>query len=161
MLKSFTLSSWPPFLVSLMLLGVAWACSRAGTAAPTAAGDPPVPRQLQFGTGGGFAGTVTTYTLYSDGRLERFMGSPVDTTRRGSPLKSPPEGSVARAFRAFDALPADSLTLREPGNLYYFLEGQTAAGRRASLVWGAPGRPAPHAVRALYRDLTAMIPRTD
>lgn len=110
---------------------------------------------LRFGSGGGFTGMTTTFTLYPDGRLTRRMGMPADTSRPATLLRPAPADAVKRAYAAFDALPADSLQ-REPGNMSYFLEGATSTGRARSAVWGSPGPAAPHAVRALYRDLMTL-----
>ena len=180
-----TLSLWPALAAGALLI-LASGCSHkmdaaaaaASTSAASAASAKPAtpaaksaggphattavpataPRTLRFGTGGGFTGGVTAYTLYPDGRLERRQGMPGDTTRAGVPLAAPPAVRVKAAFAAFDALPADSLTLNQPGNMYTFLEGRTAAGRPVRLTWGGSAQPA-HAVRALYRDLTALVPQ--
>lgn len=151
-------------ILSLTLLSatLTGACQR--TNAPGKAPKPSLktaPRVLRFGSGGGFVGTTTSYSLYTDGRLERRRGAPADTTQPATLLVAPPPGPVARCFQALDALPADSLTLRQPGNMYYFLVGQTATGRRVDLTWGASGVVAPAAVRALYRQLEALVPLRD
>ncbi len=150
-------------LLMACVLGLSTACQRSAgaiTAPVVAASDAP-PRAIRFGSGGGFVGTTTTYTIYATGRLERRRGAPADTARPAAILTSPPPGPVARCFQAFDALPNDSLTLREPGNMYYFLDGQTAAGRRVALTWGRSGALISPAARALHRDLTALVPLTD
>lgn len=151
-----------------ILFGLLGACHRQQAAPPAGAtaslkpkevpaGARPAsaPQPLRFGSGGGFVGSVTTFMLYPDGRLTRKTARPSDTTGAATPLRPAPAEAVKRAFAAFDALPADSLR-REPGNMYYFLEGSTSAGRPLSAVWGSPGPQAPHAVRALYRDLMAL-----
>lgn len=132
------------------------ACHRPVPSAVAAA--PVSARVLRFGSGGGFAGTSTTYSLSADGRFERRRGSLADTTQATAQLPAPAPEVVAKCFREFDALPADSLTLRQPGNMYYFLEGKTAAGRPVSLTWGATGVAVPRAAQALYRELVALVP---
>ena len=147
-------------LPGLLLLSNCHRKSVAAAALTTPAGST-TPRMLRFGSGGGFAGTTISYTLYADGRLERRRGAPADTSQAVSRLTSAPAGPVSRCFQALDALPADSLTLREPGNLYYFLEGQTTAGRTVALTWGAVGARVPRGATALYRDLVSLVPLSD
>ena len=149
-------------LLSASLLSLlAFSNCHRKTVVPAALGAPGSSRLLRFGSGGGFAGTTTSYTLYADGRLERRRGSPADTSQPATRLTSPPAGPVAHCFQAFDALPADSLTLREPGNIYYFLEGQTATGRPVALIWGAVGARPPRGAKVLYRELVGLVPLSD
>jgi hypothetical protein len=114
-------------------------------------------RVLRFGSGGGFAGTSTTYSLSPTGQFERRSGRAADTAQPVTPLASPSAGQVARCFQLLDSLPPDSLSLKQPGNIYYFVEGQTAGGQPVSITWGAPGVQAPHAARVLYQELMALV----
>lgn len=133
--------------------------SAASAAAPAAT---TVPDHLRFGSGGGFTGLLTTYTLYADGRLERRAAMPgADTTQPGTALPRVATGKAAACLRMFAALPADSLRVNQPGNLSYFLEGRAADGRRHRLTWAGTGAGVPHSVRALYRDLNALVPGAD
>ncbi|MCC3159036.1 hypothetical protein LJ737_17465 [Hymenobacter sp. 15J16-1T3B] len=134
-------------LAVALLLG----CQRPPTASSA--------RSLRFGSGGGFAGLQTTYELYPDGRLTRRTSTPAAADAPATPLPPPPAAQVRACFRQLDALPTDSLQLDQPGNLTYFLDGQTRRGCPVHLAWGAPGAPAPHAARALYRNLQALLPR--
>ncbi|MBC7448175.1 MAG: hypothetical protein H7330_08965 [Hymenobacteraceae bacterium] len=136
-------------LLTFFLLG---ACHRQAVSA--AAITPP--RVLQFGTGGGFVGTSTRYLLYATGRLERQQGAPGDSTVPAVVLTSLAPAAVARYFRAFDALPTDSLTLQQPGNMYYFLAGRTATGRPVALTWGANGARISRAAQNLFDELMKL-----
>ncbi len=142
-------------LATFLLTG----CTPHSTGAGTSAGaaSPAVARTLRFGSGGGFTGSVTSYTLAADGHFTSRRGMPGDTTAAPTPLPTPSAYRVRAAFVAFDALPADSLAFNQPGNLTYFLEGRTRTGRAVRLTWGAPGARPAHAVRALYEELTTLI----
>ena len=118
-------------------------------------------RFIRFGSGGGFTGATTTYILAADGRLERRRGLPADTVEPATRLTVPPPAAVAQCFRALDALPSDSLTVQVPGNMTYFIEGRTVAGRPVTLRWGAPRAVVPHAGRALYQQLMALVPANE
>ena len=141
----------------LVLLSISSGCHRAPTPTGAAAGKraTPATRALRFGRGGGFAGMVTTYTLRSDGRLERRAGTPADTA--AVQLAAPPAPVVAECFKALDALPTDSLRLHTLGNHYYFLEGQTSAGHDVALMWGAGRTSVPRAARELHRRLMTLV----
>ena len=115
-------------------------------------------RVIRFGSGGGFTGAVTTFALTNDGHLTRRAGTPTDTTQPAVRLASPPAAAVIRSFPKLDALSPDSLRLQRPGNLSYFLEGQTAAGQPVQLTWGYPGAAISPKARALYYELMALVP---
>ncbi len=115
-------------------------------------------RVIRFGSGGGFTGAVTTYALTNDGVFTRRAGAPGDTTKPAVRLPSPLAEVVIQSFRKFDALSPDSLQLEQPGNIYYFLNGRTLAGRSVQLTWGYPGAPVSPAARALYYELMALVP---
>lgn len=143
------------FVFAAGLLG--WCLLTACQRQATAAASPSLSRVLYFGSGGGFAGTSTRYSLHADGRLERQQGAPGGTAPAPVAFPTQPAAVVAKYFKAFDALPADSLTLQQPGNMYYFLEGQTAAGRRVALTWGANGAPVSRAAQSLYDELQQLL----
>ncbi len=144
LMRSHYLFLGASLLLSILLIS----CQRANGGGGQAAGAPPKAaapaRVLRFGAGGGFAGTITAYSLTSDGMLDRRSGRAGDTTAPATRLAAPPAGQVARCFQLLDAFPADSLTFRQPGNFYYFVEGETAAGRAVAVTWSGSGAAAPH-----------------
>ena len=126
---------------------------KAGAVAKTAP-----TRVIRFGSGGGFTGAVTTYALTNDGVFTRRASAPRDTAESVVRLPSPSAEEVIQSFRKFDALPPDSLQFEQPGNIYYFLNGRTLAGRPVQLTWGYPGATISPAARALYYELMALAP---
>lgn len=141
---------WAGGVVGCALLG----CHRPPKAVAAPAADSP--RTIRFGSGGGFTGMTTTYALRSTGQLDRRAAMPADTAKPFASVKALPAEAVAKFFAALDALPADSLTGRTPGNISYFLEGRTAAGKTVALTWGPSGKGAPRGARLLYQSLTDL-----
>ena len=66
-------------------------------------------QEIQFGTGGGFTGAVTTYTLKSNGKL----------LRQSDVISKAPCDSVNLFFELADQLPKEDFV--RPGNTYSFV----------------------------------------
>ncbi|PTM11307.1 MAG: hypothetical protein DA408_13815 [Bacteroidetes bacterium] len=109
--------------------------------------------QLAFGSGGGFAGTLTTYHLLPNGQLFRSDGIQGDT------VSIPPAKKriTKELYTHFDDLELTDIDFDFPGNRYYFISRSTADGSQ-KITWGDPEQPVPEAVQNLYNELKALVP---
>lgn len=139
-------------LYLLLLTGSLVAACRTNKKETSSAG-PPAPGQvLTFGSGGGFTGAVTTYTLYPDGQLHRAK-----TFRDQPELIARLDRKLAAGFfkKAADLL-SRTEPFHHPGNQYFFVKlGTPEAVNDAqnAATWGAAGYPAPAGLEAFYEEL--------
>jgi len=130
------------------------ACRTAKKEAPATGdvptGDVPTGHTLTFGSGGGFTGAVTSYTLHPDGRLYRTKTFKVT---EGPELIGKLDREMTAGFlgKAADLL-ARTPAFHHPDNQYFFVKLGTGEAQ-PSITWGAPGHPAPAGVEAFYQEL--------
>ena len=104
--------------------------------------------QLHFGQGGGFTGEVTYFILLEDGRLyEKSRDSIYLLRNRWG------RNFTRQMFLNYHTLDLESITLRAPGNLYYFLGHQSSGHPLHQIIWGAQGSPPPSRILDFYQTL--------
>ncbi|CAA9260623.1 MAG: hypothetical protein AVDCRST_MAG56-2516 [uncultured Cytophagales bacterium] len=147
-------------LYLLLLAGYLMVACRTGKKeAPATGGVPaggvptegvPAGHALTFGSGGGFTGAVTTYTLHPDGQLYRTKTFNATT---GPELIGKLDRELTAGFfkKAADLL-GRTPAFHHPDNQYYFVK-LGAGEAQPSITWGSPEHPAPAGVEAFYQEL--------
>ncbi len=137
-------------LYLLLLAGYLVVACRTGKKENAAAGAPD--QVLTFGSGGGFTGAVTTYTLHPDGHLHRaktFQDQPELIAKLDRKL-------ATGFFKKAEDLLSRTEAFHHPGNQYFFVKLGTPEAANAAqnaATWGAAGSPAPAGLEAFYAEL--------
>lgn len=113
--------------------------------------------KLEFGKGGGFAGTVETYTIDAKGKVSVY-NSFTDSTQTVVKLK---KKEMKVLLQELSALNIDSLQFNYPGNFYYFVKYSTSEGKEERIVWGDMNYPVPNKVKTYYQKLFVRIPEVE
>ena len=105
-----------------------------------------------FGSGGGYAGTLTTHYLLPNGQLfksERIAGAKLAA------------GEVpAREARRLMERYREEISghdFQQPGNRYFFIE-YVSTDTTHAIQWGAPAADPPAAVLDFYETLQSLLP---
>lgn len=110
--------------------------------------------QITFGSGGGFSGLVTDYTLLSNGQL--FKRSSTDNIF--VELKKVKKDAAAQSFKNYRFLGIDKLSSDAPGNLYYFIQYKGKDNKEHKLVWSNGQSPTEEKLKLYYSLLSSLIP---
>ena len=86
---------------------------------------------LEWGTGGGFTGGVSTWCLLENGHLFKSEDGGKNYTHLGKWEKQ----KSNQYFNNFTTLGLDKMTLNEPGNKYYFITIKQKQGSH-KITWG-------------------------
>lgn len=109
--------------------------------------------RLLFGSGGGFAGIETTYTLLENGQLFKFdpkAPAPVEIAGIG-------KKTANNLFETAESLGLLKLDFMYPGNTYQFIEFQDD-GQKKRVTWGDQEHPVDPKIRNLYDQLVQLVP---
>lgn len=107
--------------------------------------------QIRWGSGGGFVGKETTYTLLDNGQIfVRKLGG--DLTSAGAT-----KTRVAKSiYKTVENLGLANLNFQHPGNTYSFME--VLSGDSVQRVsWGDPAHPVDADVKALFDQLNGLL----
>lgn len=110
-------------------------------------------QQITFGSGGGFSGIVTDYTLLSNGQL--FKRSSTDN--RFVELKSIKKQAAKQAIKNYTFLGINEVVHDAPGNLYYFINYKDSDKVERKIVWGNKENPIDEKVKSYYKILTSFL----
>ena len=139
-------------LVVLLFLSLSlWQCNRTTYTAATF----PETDFLSFGSGGGYAGSLTTHYLLPNGQLFLSEGIVGEKMAMGK--------IAARKAKKLIEEYQDSLYIvqyDEPGNLYYFLEW-TGAENKHKIQWAKGQEAAPVAAADFYKKLMRQLPKDE
>ena len=105
-----------------------------------------------FGSGGGFAGTVTEYCLLENGQL--FLKKPGESSF--APLDDIDINLARQTFQNYKTLDLASIKLRVPGNMYYFVRKGTK-DKMHEITWGAHDASPPDKVKTYYSHLNNLV----
>ena len=106
-------------------------------------------KQLQWGSGGGFVGKESYYTLLENGQIFKYEPVMGDSAAEINGVKA----RVAKSmFKAADAAGLATLDFKHPANTYMFIQ---LSGKR--VVWGDKSHPVGEPVEKLYRQLNDLI----
>ena len=109
-------------------------------------------KRLEFGNGGGFAGTADTYTLLQNGQLFHTNSLTQETLE----LESFEKNEAKDFFKRIEREELSNLQFNHPGNTYYFITYRTSNNEH-KLVWGSTESTTPPICRKLYKDLIATV----
>lgn len=124
-----------------------------GTSCKTYKLDDLPPKQLHFGSGGGFAGVFTSYLLLENGQF--FRKDALNGTFE--PLDRVKKTQAKALFRQWETAQLAKLDFDHPGNLYHFVTMMTG-DTTYRLSWGAMDYPASDAMKSFYESCKKMIP---
>jgi hypothetical protein len=109
--------------------------------------------QLVFGSGGGFAGTVTEYMLLTNGQL--FVHESLNDTIVELKRRKPKEAKAL--FDELAAMNFRLIDLHQPDNISYFIEWKTRE-QPHRVVWGFDlENKVDQRVKDLYEKLTGLV----
>ncbi|HAD10797.1 MAG TPA: hypothetical protein DCF33_00005 [Saprospirales bacterium] len=107
------------------------------------------PKQLRWGSGGGFVGKETAHILCDNGQI--FARDMMGAITKSGRTKS---ANAKTLFKTAETL--SKLDFQHPGNTYSFLEWQDGDMVRR-IVWGEKGIPVDKSVQDLYNQLNGML----
>jgi len=132
-----------------VLAALCWQCNRITYTAENF----PTENYLAFGQGGGFAGSLTTHYLLSNGQFfisEGIEGAKLSAGKIG-------KGKAKKMLKRYqeEIQPYD---FQEPGNRYSFLE-YVAADTTYEQQWGRTGIEVPEPMLLFFQDLQLLLPQ--
>jgi hypothetical protein len=126
-----------------------WQCNRITYTAETF----PTEDYLAFGQGGGFAGSLTTHYLLSNGQL--FISEGIDGAKISEGEVS--KGKAKKMLKRYQE-EIQPYHFQEPGNRYSFLE-YVAADTTYEQQWGRIGMEVPEPMLLFFQDLQLLLPK--
>jgi len=112
--------------------------------------------QITFGSGGGFTGAVTDYTLLENGQL--FKRSSLKNEFLA--LHKVKKDVVKQMFKNYEFLNIGQETINEPGNLYYFIQYKDKDKKEHKITWNDQSAVSEN-VKTYYGILTAITKAED
>lgn len=108
-------------------------------------------RQLRWGSGGGYVGKETTYTLLDNGQIfMRETGSKLAETTAAKPKKA------KAMYEMMESLGLSNLDFQHPGNTYSFIEVLNGDHLKR-ISWGEKDRPVDPNIQDMYRQLNELV----
>ncbi|MBK7935911.1 MAG: hypothetical protein IPJ82_01920 [Lewinellaceae bacterium] len=108
-------------------------------------------RQLRWGSGGGYVGKETTYTLLDNGQVfVRETGGKLAETTNTKPKKA------KVLYETMGTLGLSTLDFQHPGNIYNFIEVLNGTDINR-ISWGEKGHAVDQQVQDLYRQLNELV----
>lgn len=132
-----------------VLAALCWQCNRITYTAETF----PEENYLAFGQGGGFAGSLTTHYLLSNGQL--FVSEGIEGAKLADGKIS--RGKAKKMLQRYRE-EIQPFVFQEPGNRYSFLE-YVAADTTYEQQWGRTGTATPEAMLMFFQDLQLLLPQ--
>ena len=139
-------------LLFLLLAAVAGLFAFCKSNKPKHSADMLPPKQLRWGSGGGFTGKETVNTLLENGQIFQFSSMTNQITELGGTKAKTAKGHFAKATTSG----LDLLNFNNPGNMYYFIE--TKDGEATNRVtWGDEKTPLMQEVKDFYTALQQLL----
>ena len=113
-------------------------------------------KQIRWGSGGGFTGKVTTFTLLENGQL--FEHSSL--TQTTAELPATKAKTAKGMFSAATNLDLANIKIDSPGNMYYFVETKDGEATNR-IVWGDDKMPVEQKVKDFYTVLQQLVTKTN
>ncbi len=108
-------------------------------------------QQLVFGEGGGFTGAVTQYILLENGQIFKHYSMEASTVELGSVKKR----TAKEMMKKVQAMQLDTMDVKQPGNMYYFLSYKTGEDEHR-VTWGAASYQVDSQIESFYKELMQM-----
>jgi hypothetical protein len=107
---------------------------------------------IHFGSGGGVTNNVTSYSLYSDGKVWKNNSINKDLTL----IKKFPKSKVLELYMMVKDNGLDTVRFSRPGNMYYFVD-IVKGDKNNKITWGRKDTAPPVEVLKLYDNLIKSI----
>ncbi len=107
---------------------------------------------VTFGSGGGFTGITTEYTLLENGQLFRKSSNEKEHTA----VKSVDKNKTAQIFENIKTLKIANMKFNHAGNMNTYLTTKFD-GVENKINWGQPGPPPPKDAKLMYSILMNLI----
>lgn len=107
---------------------------------------------INFGSGGGYSGQVSTYTLSTTGKLEITES----LTGKTALLPNMKKSKVKKVYSTLAEMDFEKIQFNHPGNMYYFIE-QAKGDTTHKVVWGDGGEAVPAEVQSFYDLLISSM----
>lgn len=137
-------------LTSLAFISVLFACS-SQKLSPEEYTKP----KIIFGSGGGFAGTATSYCLTDQGMLYKKAS----INSEWELLEIPSNQRYGQCFSIIESINFKNMELNDPGNRYRFID-YIEQGESHKVLWGRQNDTVPHELEVLYKMLIGLIVTT-
>lgn len=134
--------------LSILLILTLFACSSSKEVMPLSENKRP---QITFSSGGGFAGTYTTYVLLDNGHIYKQGASEVEST----PVGRVPEDEATQIFKNYDFLQLGSKDQLSYGN-YTFSILKSDGSTTHKLQW-EKGQPGTETLQLYYKNVMRII----
>jgi hypothetical protein len=108
-------------------------------------------QQLRWGSGGGFTGKETSFSLLENGQIFKFVG----VSGEKMELKAIKAKTAKAMFDAVTSLELNNIELNDPGNMYYFVEMKSKESTH-KITWGDDKNAADQKVKDFYRVLQQL-----
>ena len=139
-------------LTNVILCGLfLFSCNSAKYTTPTGYPD----NTISFGSGGGFTGFVTEYTILDNGQVFKKMSNESEYTV----LEKLKKNQVTQLFESAKTLDLESIKFSHTGNMNSFVKVKTAAASY-EINWGSPGPEPPKNAKLYYNILMNLIKKT-
>lgn len=135
----------PFFLLPVVLIATSVACKRTHYQPETGLPE----KQIQWGSGGGFAGKESYFILLENGQIFKHEAAMGDSIAE---IKGVKRRVAQSMFKTADAAGLSTLDFKHPSNTYMFI---SQSGKR--IVWGDKNHPVGEPVEKLYRQLHDLI----
>lgn len=136
-------------LISLAVLATAvlfWFCKQQPKYTPDAFPE----KQLRWGSGGGFVGKETKFTLLENGQV--FKDEPNKKTVELENTKARKAKALFKTVAELDLLKLD---FQHPGNIYDFIEYQEGETIKR-ITWGDAKFPVDPKIKEMFAELKAL-----
>lgn len=108
--------------------------------------------KITFGSGGGFSGKITEYTLLSNGDFYRGTGSEGFVDQLPHDMKD----RAKQFFRSYDTMHFDTLNIDETGNMTHYIVMDRDDKEPHRIQWADYVEAAPQSLRIFHKNLFAF-----
>jgi hypothetical protein len=108
-------------------------------------------QQIRFGTGGGFVGRETMFTLLENGQVFKQA---IDGQTQALPDAK--QRAAKGLFKAIENIEFENIKFKHPGNTYSFIEIPTGETTTHRVTWGDPSYQVDGVVQDLFDKLNAL-----
>ena len=113
--------------------------------------------KIVFGEGGGFAGTVTKYSIFDNGQVFVQEGFDASTANETTSLK---KKEAKKLLKELKKLNFTKIKYNKPGNVYQFI-GLQLKDSMHKVQWPLNDKNINAAVPALYKKLTSLVKQSN
>ncbi len=108
--------------------------------------------QISFGSGGGFTGMYTRFTLFENGQIFKKGGS----EKEFSAFANANKNDVTQVFKNYEVLQINDIELNEPGNMNYYIEYKDK-DKTHKITWGGVNKQPSENLKLFYGLLNNLV----